>query len=186
MVETKRCFLAIQLPAVQAYHEAVQNLKESTVSKISVVDPMLYHLTLHFFGNITDDRIDEIKEILDGFSFDPFNLTLGPTGVIPPKGNKLRVLYVDNIEDSPDLRALVQMVQDLLVKIKEPLPKRNFLPHLTVARVKFAKNTEEVRKHWLKQSLPRTEVLVSKISLIHSVLTPNGPIYSEILAFSSE
>jgi 2'-5' RNA ligase len=60
--------------------------------------------------------------------------------------------------------------------------ERGFVPHLTIARVRYVRNWDrymEVIKKWGNVDFG-TQV-VDSIRLKRSVLTPKGPIYSDLL-----
>ena len=79
----------------------------------------------------------------------------------------------------------VKFMEDLNVKL-EYIKREDFKPspHLTVGRVKSAENADgllnEIRK---LQDVDIGEFFVKKIVLKKSVLSPEGPVYSDIKSF---
>jgi 2'-5' RNA ligase len=59
---------------------------------------------------------------------------------------------------------------------------RKFSPHITIARVKGGRNKEKVKQAILDyQNVEFGEQPVTSIKLKKSVLTPQGPVYSDVV-----
>ncbi|OON60433.1 2'-5' RNA ligase [Massilia sp. KIM] len=86
------------------------------------------HLTLHFLGNLPDERL---PELLDGLAlpFDPFAVEIG-RAVLWPRG--LAVLEPHG--EPPELLALHARLGEALVSLGLQPEQRAYRPHVTMAR----------------------------------------------------
>lgn len=84
-------------------------------------------------------------------------------------------------EGARDLMNLHELIMKLTGDVGER-DERGFVPHLTVARVKYVRNRdrymEVVRKY---ENMDFGTQLVNEVKLKRSVLTPKGPIYSDLM-----
>jgi 2'-5' RNA ligase len=172
-----RTFVAVDLPDEirRSLGEAAQQLRGST-ARLAFVDPALIHITLKFLGEVPEARVPAIVEALDTIPGAPFECTVGPI-----RGNSRsspRVIW-SAIEDPAPLAALAGEVEAALAPLGFAPETRPFRAHATVARVKsFHPSLLDRLK-----ALPETEfgpVLVDRIRLKRSVLTPQGPLYDDL------
>ncbi len=183
--ETKRCFLGLRIPPLVELKETILTISNPMDVKLKIVEPKNYHFTLHFFGDITEDQIFNIKKNLEHFRFEPFELGLFGTGLLPKKNYKrVRVLYIKTQLGSDQLIELAQRIRIRLSDQNYAISKKEFLPHLTIARVKYGKDAEKLAHKWLElENEYFTNVSCSEFSLIKSTLTSEGPIYDDITLF---
>ncbi len=139
-----------------------------------------FHITLKFLGETKEDKVESIREIIEGStkSYLSFASTVSGFGGFPNLKSP-RVLYVA-ILSHPGLSELQKEIEE---KIEEGLgvkrEKRRFLPHTTVGRVRGRAR--------FKGSLPTPEPLsfsITEVALMKSVLRPQGSEYTEIAKFS--
>jgi 2'-5' RNA ligase len=170
-----RCFVAVDMstPSVRRCLEALRDLG----APLRVVAPENLHVTLKFLGEIRDAQVSEVIEAMDKAleGSAPFEARLRGLGVFPSTRN-MRVIWVGVINDE-----MVRMQRSLdaeLARLGFPREKR-FHPHLTLARVKSRRGLEKVRE-FLAQHADEDygRVMVDRVELKKSVLTPKGPIYS--------
>ena len=175
-----RCFLALRAPVIEDYIEILKDLKQ--YGKVNIVDPLLYHFTLHFFGNISKNEISALEEKLK-ISGVPFEITLADTGAIPNL-RKPRVLYISISDGRKELESIHQQINVQLEDLLGYQIKKKLLPHLTVARVKRSDTPEAIGKIW-NEAIPKHQTFtVKEVVLIESILTPNGPVYMNLFTFS--
>lgn len=180
--ETKRCFFGIKIPAISKFKNNLREITKSLDVKLIIVNPINYHFTIHFFGDITDDQINMINNHFIDFHFNSFNLELYGTGIIP-KNNpmKARILYVNTLLGTDKLKNLVMNVQKNLADLGFDIKRQNFLPHITVARPKYGKDMNKLSNKWLELKNESFKIIkCENITLMSSVLTKSGPIYSDI------
>ena len=178
-----RSFLAIELPVtVQTKIGEIERELESTSADVRWVNPEKMHLTLKFFGNIEESKIDSIVAAIKGpiGTAQPFQLNVRGTGAFPNLKNP-RVIWIGLVEGDGVLIPLQKEMDASLEKIGFQPEGRPFRPHLTLGRVKSNRGKEELMRRVEKY---REEEIgnfqVEKVILFKSDLTPAGPIYTPL------
>ncbi len=171
-----RCFLAIDLP--EKVKKELERLQKLILQEkgIKFVEPKNFHLTLKFFGEISDKKVNEIKEKFKEFKFEKIKCHLGNIGFFP-SSDYIRVVWI-SLEPN-------EKIKELFVKINEILDSKDdrFESHITLARVKFIKNKEEFVEQIKKLKVAPIEMDADSFSLKKSILTEKGPIYETIKEF---
>jgi RNA 2',3'-cyclic 3'-phosphodiesterase len=178
-----RSFLAIELPAtVQTKIGKIEEDLGSTSADVRWVSPGKIHLTLKFFGNIEESKIDSIITAIKGpiNSAKPFHLSVRGTGAFPSLKNP-RVIWIGLVDAGGILAALQKEVESSLEKIGFEPEDRSFRPHLTLGRVKSNRGKEELVKSVEKYREEEIGTFqVEKTVLFKSDLTPTGPVYTRL------
>ncbi|MCX8194018.1 MAG: RNA 2',3'-cyclic phosphodiesterase [Candidatus Pacearchaeota archaeon] len=174
-----RYFLAIDLPE-EAKVALMKVQKQLPEAKFKLVEPENLHLTLKFFGELSDFQVNKVKEALSKIKFEKFKASLGSIGVFP-SSNFVRVVWV-SMEPIDKVKELHNLIDVALEKQKFSQDKA-FESHITLARVKFIKNKEEFVKKLKEIKANSIEFQVNKFSLKKSTLTKQGPIYETIKEF---
>jgi RNA 2',3'-cyclic 3'-phosphodiesterase len=178
-----RSFLAIELPdPILKKIEEVQRDLKSSRADVRWVSPEKIHLTLKFFGNIEEARIESIVKAIENpvHKTPPFPLLVRGMGAFPHL-KKPRVIWMGLV----DLRgALVPLQKESELKLNEigfEPEGRAFQPHLTLGRVNSNQGRDElvgtVERHL------ETEFgafVVERIVLFKSELRPSGAIYTSL------
>lgn len=176
-----RCFIAVEVKDNTALENInkVQILLNQLPIRIKIVKLENMHLTLKFLGEITEKQIQEIQEILNLTKFSSFKFRLYSLGIFP-NPNRPRVIWLGITDGQKDLSILAKQVDHLLQKIGFQSEKRDFTPHLTIARVKNSVGTslKELINNY--QYMDFGIIPVSSIKLKRSSLTREGPIYTTI------
>ncbi|MBX5477052.1 MAG: RNA 2',3'-cyclic phosphodiesterase [Clostridia bacterium] len=184
-----RCFAAVRIEeeprqAIAAWQEELR----STGLDARWVAPAQLHLTLKFFGDLQRSTVEALARAL-GEAMDrqrPFHITLRGAGAFPNL-KRPRVLWVGVGQGAPALAALAAVVEEVARGLGVPFDARPFEPHLTVARLRDgaapvalpAAFTDAARRSWGEQ-------VVRDVRLIHSTLTPEGPVYRDLGRFKLE
>ncbi len=140
------------------------------------------HLTLQFLGNIEEDQIVGIAQVLEqaGREVAPFDLEVGRLGVFPQLANP-RVVWI-GAEPVDGLMNLQSKIQQGLEPLGFPREKRDFHPHLTLLRLKSRKNLSPLTEY-LKAEGPHQKAGVIQAEQIHlyqSILKPQGAEYLKL------
>jgi len=149
------------------------------------VDPGIMHLTLKFIGEIPENALHKVQDMMTLTLQDqhPFNLTIEGLGMYPNYRNP-RAVWLGISYDQALIKIHKKLDQEL-ARINIPSEKRAFSPHLTVARLRRNIETQTARSigETLSQFKVDTlgTVLVQDIQLYQSQLTPTGPIYTRLL-----
>jgi 2'-5' RNA ligase len=178
-----RSFLAIELPAtVQAKIGKIEEAAKATSADVRWVSPGKIHLTLKFFGNIEESKIDSIAAAIQGpiGAAKPFHLSVRGTGAFPNLRNP-RVIWIGLVDGEGGLAALQKEVESSLEKIGFEPEDRPFRPHLTLGRVKSNRGKEDLIRSVEKYREEEIGTFqVERVVLFKSDLTPTGPIYTSL------
>ncbi len=180
--EKIRTFIAIPLPPVllaelKKVIEQLRNLSRG----VNWVKPESIHLTLKFLGNLRKDELSKVFEGMEKiFHSAPvtFKLTACGLGAFPSL-RRPRVLWV-GIKGSglEQLLNLQKLIETELNQRGFPAEERPFSPHLTLARIKFADNLDELMHAFTSYPFPELEFLVENVQVMRSELRPQGAVYS--------
>lgn len=181
-----RTFVAIDLnqKIKNGVSQLIEDLKkQSGVSRgIRWIRPEAMHLTLKFLGEINEEKVAPITDVLKRISEEcqPFPLRMKGTGFFPPKSRAPRVIWI-GVEEEDKLMRLQSQVEKALERMGFPREKRKYHPHLTLGRVKTfseIKNTLLfLEKHKDKNF---GDMEVKKITFFRSILKPTGAEYSAL------
>jgi 2'-5' RNA ligase len=181
----KRLFAAVHISPSKDFLELFHSLKAGLrFADIKWVNPENVHITLKFFGETHESRIPEIKRVLEKVSLDhrPFSFTIANTGIFGSSYNPKVIWF--GIKDAEALTALAKDVLTEVESIGWERDRQNFVPHLTVGRVKnswdkqlFQKAIDEHNKAFIQ------EVSVVDFHLYESILQKTGPIYKVLEKF---
>ena len=186
-MEQVRAFIAIELPEElkQELTELEAGLKSGKQSWVKWVDPSGIHLTLKFLGNIAVSRIDGIikamREAVRGIK--PFKLIVNEIGAFPNL-RRVQVVWVGVDGDTVELGQLQKRIESNLAPLGFTPETRSFKPHLTLARLRDQASPDQQQRFGQLIAATRfksaSTVRVDTISLIRSVLTREGAIYSRL------
>ncbi|MFW6173671.1 MAG: RNA 2',3'-cyclic phosphodiesterase [Elusimicrobiota bacterium] len=175
-----RGFIAID---IDASPNIVQFLEEIASSKadVKVVPPQNIHITLKFLGDVQEDKVDQIEQIMNDSvkPIKPFIIKLNGSGVFPNK-NYIRVVWI-GIQDAENIVNIAKNIDERLSELGFKKEKRGFSAHLTVGRVKTGKNKQSLLKTIQDyEDFEFSSQQVNSIKLKKSDLTPKGPIYTTL------
>lgn len=182
----KRIFAAIKVYPNNDFMRLYYALKAGCkYDKINWVEPDNMHITLKFFGETEPDLIPRIIDSLTDLTqhHSPFMLRLKGTGVFG-SFYKPRVLWL-GIEDNPHLLQLGHAILDEMDRIGFKKDRQNFVPHLTLGRIKLTDHKERffdlVQKHKDDEA---GHLEIKEFHLYESKLSSLGPAYSVVETFS--
>ncbi|MEM4248139.1 MAG: RNA 2',3'-cyclic phosphodiesterase [Candidatus Nanoarchaeia archaeon] len=141
-----------------------------------------YHLTLKFLGEIDELKQKKIEKVLSEIASKTkrFELELKGVGAFPAQ-DYVRVLWVGAGYGDDEAKFLQKQIDESLEELDFEKEK-DYVNHLTLARVKSVKDRVKLKKFFEnKKSFGKFKV--SEIKLIKSELTKKGPIYSVIAEF---
>jgi len=182
MSETVRSFIAFDIESGQVLGRLaeVQGLLAETGADLKPVEPKNIHITVRFLGDITLSTADRVHEEMKNVAFAPFDVDLRGLGAFPSLGYA-RVVWAGIRGGANELRAIFDQLEPRLRGLGLRPDSRGFSPHLTIARVRSARNKSElVRRVRELEDYEFGTVRAECLRLKKSVLTPRGPIYSTI------
>ena len=178
----KRLFAAIKINPDEAMLRQYYRLKHQLQrEKIKWVDPKNMHLTLKFFGETEVSEIKKIDAVFDALKgdFAPLNINVSKTGVFGSRYAP-RVIWF-GFRQEEQLKQLGERVLKDLDKGGFPEDRQNFVPHLTIARIKHLDNKTVFQKAMSSAAQFDSEAIpVGEIILFESILRPEGPIYKPL------
>jgi 2'-5' RNA ligase len=176
-----RSFLAIELPKlILKKIEEVQRDLRSTRADVRWVNPEKIHLTLKFFGNIEESRIDPIfKSIEEPIrNTPPYSIEVKGVGAFPQLRNP-RVIWIGLVNGKEILTSFQKQIETQLEKIGFQTENRPFHPHLTLGRMKSSRGKEEMVERMEKHREEEFgDFQVERVILFKSDLKPSGPVYT--------
>ena len=180
-----RIFIAVRLPdEVIGKITRISQFFQSQLPEEALkwVETENLHLTLRFLGEIPEATIEQVQQVLAQVATTQksFELSVEGLGMYPnPKQPRTIWLGVQGVKPLIVLHAELEKALGRMGIEKESRP---FDPHLTLARVRD--RTSREMAHQIGETLATFKVDslgvfgVSKIHLIESQLTPQGPIYT--------
>jgi len=182
-----RAFIGIEVSdgTREALGEAVRELG-TCGAQVKWVAAANLHLTIKFLGEIDETTAESVKGAMrlvvsgqgavagGGFEFEVAGL-----GCFPPRGTP-RVVWAGVMRGAD----AVTRVQGKLESALKPLgfeQERDFVPHVTLGRVKAARGAEKLLPPIEKQAERTFGVCrAAELVLFESVLTPKGAMYSVV------
>ena len=178
-----RAFIAISLPEeIKKFLAHVQDELKATGADVKWVKPKNIHLTLKFLGEIDEEKLKAVNEILKetAETQKQYTITVGQAGAFP-NINSPRVIWMGIEKGTDTLKQTAQVLDEKLQKIGFPKEEKPFSAHITLGRVRSARNrtklTETLKKLSEAQLQHTSEFPVTAITFFKSTLTPSGPIY---------
>ena len=175
-----RTFIAIEVPVSDELRQFSSAIKKSGAD-LKMVNLKNVHITLKFLGDTEESLVPEIEQVMKHAvsGIGPFDMRLSGTGAFPNL-NRISVVWA-GMENADNLGQIASKIDAGLTDFGFQPEKRNFSPHVTVARVKTGRNKDRLAEIINQFSgIDFGEVPVDRIILKKSVLTPQGPIYSDM------
>ena len=176
-----RTFIAIEvsdevIKEVARVQEEVSKIKFT--GKLTELENL--HLTLKFLGEIDEKKIEEAKKRLKMVKFKEMELKLGVAGTFGFRGRP-KIVWI-KIEG--------QEIWDLQKKIDSALEglfeKEDFQSHVTVARLKYVKDSKGFMKHVKNIAVREIKFKVNEFKFKKSELRLLGPVYTDLEVYRSE
>lgn len=178
-----RLFIAIPLPQnIKDYLRDVQTQFKECYCVAKWVNPQNIHMTLKFLGQLKEEKIPAIKNVIKevAVNFSALEVRLTEFGFFPNERNP-RVFFVST-DNEETLQKIAYTLEEKLEALGFEREYR-FRSHITLARFKSRKNIEclvgKTKEIKADKTFP-----VDSIILYKSTLTPHGPIYEEIFKAS--
>jgi 2'-5' RNA ligase len=141
-----------------------------------------FHITLKFLGEIAPERVTELdtnQSRIGGIR--PFVIRLSRVGAFPNMSSP-KTLWMGVGEGSKALAKLAESVDAAAVASGIKAEKREFHPHITLARAKTSMGLPEELARALERA-PSLSWLCGGFTLMKSELTPGGAIYAPVSEF---
>lgn len=174
-----RLFSAVEIPDKAQSEIAEISKRIETQARVKWVKRENLHITLKFFGEV--DESEPIEEILEESVKNTESIDVSLSGVDAfPSKDFVRVIWVGVEKGEEGLISIFKGIEERAEEIGFEKENRDFIPHVTLGRVKRG-----------KMKLPKIKFnynafRVNNITLFKSTLTPGGPIYRVVKKFNFE
>lgn len=178
----KRLFIAIKVPENPLIVGLSDNLKTCLAKdKINWVKTSNLHLTFKFLGNTSVSKIPEILSAIEETTklYEKFTASIDEIGIFGSKYNP-KVMWV---KANPEKRfnQIFETLSQHLSQIGISKTSENFVPHVTLARIKHIQDVKYFQSCISKYKHSISfDFLVENMILFESRLTPKGAEYSVV------
>jgi len=181
----KRLFVAAKTGLSEDFCALSKRLQQNMrFDKIIWVNPDLQHITLRFLGKTPDFQISPLCEVLSETAKQTlsFNLQMNKLGVFGSRYAPTTLWFGFN--EFSLFKTLFHTLEEKLVNIGFESQQGNFVPHLTIGRIKEIDHKKNFWKR-IEDSQPsfNQSVLIDELHLIQSKLSSDGPSYSVLKSF---
>ena len=171
----KRCFIALELSreAINEIKRIQKLLEKQRLFAGKFTEPENLHLTLKFLGEISNEKIEEVKNRLKEIKIDKFNAELGEVGVFSKSFVKIIWIKLNG--------KVFGLQKEIDEKLKDLFEKEErFMSHVTIARVKNTADKKKLFEYLESINPSKISFKVEKFYLKKSELTSEGPVYEDI------
>jgi 2'-5' RNA ligase len=184
---TIRSFLAIDPPEeiLREIGRIQDRLKKIIQGDVRWVRPEGIHLTLKFFGDISENAVAEISAVAGkaAAAVGTFELAIGGAGIFPDM-KRPRIIWLGMNGDVARLVTFQKELEHMLQEFGFPREERPFRPHLTLGRIKSAKGVTGLAEALRKgETYTAGRFTASGLGLFKSDLTPRGAIYTRLAGY---
>lgn len=175
-----RGFIAVEVPPLPPL-QAVQAELARCGADLKVVEGTHTHVTLKFLGDVPVSFIDRIEQGIKNASkaIKPFEVNVRGVGAFPSNANP-RVVW-GGLEHGEPLIVIARRLEDEMHKLAFPRERRDFTPHVTLARVRSLRGAERLAAVLGEHAMePFGTARVDKVQLVRSELHPKGPAYTTV------
>ena len=178
-----RTFVAVEIHNDEVLN-SIAKLQSDFNIRATAVSKQNMHFTLLFLGEVSEETAENVKKALDSIAFKPIDVSFTHVGAFP-NPNFPRVIWIGTDEASAkQLVELARQVEEKLAPMGFKSDKP-FKPHLTIFRVKnkidgISKKIERFKETNLGKDV------ISELKFKQSILTPNGPIYSDLKVVNAQ
>ncbi len=173
----QRLFVAINLDNATklALAKIVAQLPNVPALNKTKIDNL--HLTLQFLGDVAEELIPEIQNIINRIatSHSVFELNFTQLGAFP-NWDQSKTIWI-GIDSLPLLPLQTELARQL-IKLVPIMDTKPFQPHLTLVRIKFPLMQSDIVKIQTIKQMNIPAIKITSIDLMASTLTPQGPIYT--------
>jgi RNA 2',3'-cyclic 3'-phosphodiesterase len=184
-----RLFVALDLPddVRRSLAGVIERLKP-TCREARWVRPENMHLTLKFIGHAVQDgdtqKLDAVRAALASVRSDqPIELCFHGVGFFP-NARRPRVIWC-GVKGSPNLAQVAGEIEQALEPLGIPREKREFVPHLTLARIEATRSADALARAAAEfESRDFGSARETRFHLFESALKRTGAEYTKIEAYT--
>lgn len=177
-MKSLRLHLSIGLSTVekQALHCISHELR-SQFAEGRILTEDMYHVTLHFFKEVPEDRVEDIKRAMKkaASSQHPFTLVTSRPGIFGSPDSA--VVWIGMQEGQEELRLLHEKLEKLLAKAGFLEENRPYQPHITLGR---EVDTRGFHPPLAEMLLPSVNLTAHVFTLLESKIVDGLPAYESL------
>lgn len=178
-----RAFIAIEIPSeVKEELGFIQNKLKEFGLEARYPPLSNLHITLKFLGNIEEDKLPQIKKLLEEISFNSFSIELTYLGGFPDL-RRPRILWV-GLKPQEKLKSLMERIEEKLKEAGFTEEKREPSFHITLARIKYFHNIHLIKEKLTQVKVKNLNWQIERIGFFKSTLTPQAPIYTNLFTIN--
>lgn len=177
-----RLFIAAKITNKTVKENLVAFQSKFKLKGIKLSKESQFHFTLHFLGDIPLSQVPALKIALDIIKEPKFEITLQGCNKFP-RNNSPRIIWAGVTLGQEYLSRIRQSLVSPLKALGISIEKRDYKPHLTLARIKSLNKASNLLIQNLLKDFSEVNFgtsMVHEISLIKSELTPQGSKYTDI------
>jgi 2'-5' RNA ligase len=167
-------------PGLEGAQRLQHELREHVV-EVRWARPETLHLTVHFFGQVDDERAAVAVDLVTPLAIraSPFDVVLDRIGSFPPRGTP-RVLWLGPSREVAPLTALALDCRAALSAAGFEVDQRPYNPHCTLGRPRLPWS-DDARNTWAvaTRQEPDIRFAASRLVLYESRSAPGGAVYTE-------
>lgn len=167
-----RFFIALEIPDENKFElQEIQRKLKEILPDIRLSELNKLHLTLAFVGEQSPDLLGPLTTVLEDAARgeEPFEVT--PSYIDGfPHFHRAKVLWVGVKGDIDKLMVIRHKIKDGLIRLKQDVDERRFIPHIALGKVnnvKITKEQEEALQAFMEKDF--SPIRVSSLKLFESV-----------------
>ena len=180
----KRIFIGI--PAgreIQPILFDIQSSIEHNSRQIRWIPSENIHITLSFLGDVCLDNIPKLTKALENaLGLAHLRISIEKTGVFPSL-NFPKILWMGVGRGKQKIMALHEQIDEGVDSFKAGRKKYGFIPHITLARVKYPQKFTPNVKSFLNSSYDGIDFPVNHLQFFSSEILPEGVFYNLLGTF---
>ena len=180
-----RTFFSIPIPEeIRSIKNMFYRSMKDNDGEIKWIRDYQLHLTLTFLGHTPVDSTDSIVAVVNDIFCDvkPMKFYIEKTGCFPSPARP-RVLWLGISGDTKQLESLVKKINSALLPLGYHFDNNQFIPHITIARIRYPqKHTPNVNE-FLKSSYDRIVFHADRVQFVSSELLTDGAVYTILKSF---
>ena len=183
MTEVVRVFIAVELPPqIQNNLALLAKSLGNKGGRVKWVPSENIHITVMFLGNIHVSGLEKIKNAIKAVAGDygRCQISIKGIGVFPDK-KRPRVVWGKVETGKEQLKDIYFNLRESLEYLNLSKEKQVYVPHATIGRIKHLKDTGQFNEAVsLLEGNIFGEFSLKDISLIQSILRPQGAVYQRL------
>lgn len=164
----KRCFISVELPD-EVINEIERLQRELPEFEGKITEEENLHLTLKFLGEISELKIDKIKQKLNDVKLEELNCKVNGVGVF--SSDHIKIIWIG-------LSGCEELQKEVDIKLEGFFKReKRFMGHITIARVKNVRDKKKFIQELKKLKINPINFKIDRFFLRESILHPEGPEY---------